>query len=366
MTVFIVFLFIFFIQLFFYSFFFKKLKHQSSAKLTPSQGVSVIVCAKNEELALPKLLPVLSVQNYSKYEIILVNDHSTDGTKGLLETFQAAHNRSERPVKILNVIDSSLTGKKNAIQKGIEISEFDYLLFTDADCVPNSERWIEEMMKEFNEDKRIVLGYGPYRKVQNSFLNKLIRFETMMTAIQYFSYAERGIPYMGVGRNLAYHKDLFIQQNGFESHKNILSGDDDLFVSAAGNYKNTAHCLSRESFTISEAPNSFKNWVKQKRRHITTSGNYQFKHQILLALFYFSQLLFWMLPIYLFINQIQVPIVLVLILIRLSFWFVTIRHNAKVLGENDLIYESVQLEICLVCFQLYIFIANILSPSKNW
>lgn len=366
MTVFVVFLLIFFIQLFFYSYFFKKLKHQATAKFKPSHGVSVIVCAKDEELTLPELLPVLSVQNYPKYELILVNDHSTDGTIVLLETFKAEHHRPERPVKLIDLINSTSTGKKNAIQKGIEISEFDYLLFTDADCVPNSEYWIEEMMKEFNEDKKIVLGYGPYRKVENSFLNKLIRFETLMTAIQYFSYAERGMPYMGVGRNLAYHKELFIEQNGFESHKNILSGDDDLFVSSAGNKKNTANCLSKNSFTISEAPYSLKNWVKQKRRHITTSANYQFKHQFLLALFYFSQLLFWILPIYLFINQILAPIVLLLILIRSYFWFDTISYNAKVLDENDLIYKSVQLEICLVCFQLYIFMANILSPSKTW
>lgn len=366
MTVFIVFLLIFFIQLFFYSYFFKKLKDQASEKYTPSQGVSVIVCAKDEELTLPELLLVLSVQNYSKYELILVNDHSTDGTIALLETFKAEHDRSERPVKIVSLTDPASTGKKNAIEKGIEISDFNYLLFTDADCVPNSEGWIEEMMKEFNQDKRIVLGYGPYRKVKNSFLNKLIRFETLMTAIQYFSYAERGMPYMGVGRNLAYHKDLFIQQDGFGSHKNILSGDDDLFVSSAGNNKNTANCLSKESFTISEAPNSLKSWVKQKRRHITTSANYQFKHQFLLAVFYLSQLLFWILPIYLFINQILAPIVLLLILIRSYFWFDNIRYNAKVLDENDLIYNSVQLEICLVCFQLYIFIANILSPSKTW
>ncbi len=366
MAVFIVFLLIFFIQLFFYSYFFKKLKHQVTLHFTPFQGVSVIVCAKDEALTLPNLLPVLSNQNYPKYELILVNDHSTDGTKGLLERFQAENNRPDRPIKVVDLHYSPLKGKKNAIEKGIDISEFDYLLFTDADCVPNSEFWIGEMMKKFNQEKRIVLGYGPYRKEKHSFLNKLIRFETMMTAIQYFSYAERGIPYMGVGRNLAYHKNLFAQQNGFNSHKNILSGDDDLFVSAAGNQKNTANCLSKESFTLSTAPDSLKSWVRQKRRHITTSVNYQFRHQLLLTVFYLSQLLFWILPIYLFINQIQAPIVLTLVLIRLFFWFSNIRHNAKVLDEIDLIYKSVLLEICLICFQLYIFMANIFSPSKNW
>ncbi|MFD1316893.1 glycosyltransferase [Namhaeicola litoreus] len=366
MTVFIVFLLVFFVQLFFFSFFFKKLQSKSSHKLECPPGVSIVVCAKNEANNLPHLLPILASQNYPKYEIVLVNDRSKDGTLSILESFKKAHNKLDRPIKIVDLSNSEITGKKNAIQKGIEVTEFKNLLFTDADCLPHSINWLERMTVDLNLDREIVLGYGPYRKIQKSFLNKLIRFETLMTAIQYFSYAERGIPYMGVGRNLAYHKDVFLSQNGFESHKSILSGDDDLFVSAVANNKNTAICLSKESFVTSEPPETMKTWIRQKRRHITTSVHYQFKHQFLLTLFYVSQLLFWILSFYLLFHHIQVYIVLALVLVRYFFWHAKIKHNAKVLDEDDLIYRSVWLEFCLICFQLYIFIANLFSPSKKW
>ena len=62
-----------------------------------------------------------------------------------------------------------------------------------------------------NDEKSIVIGYGAYSKINNSFLNKLIRFETLVTAVQYFSFAKVGIPFMGVGRNLAYHRDEFFK-----------------------------------------------------------------------------------------------------------------------------------------------------------
>jgi hypothetical protein len=61
--------------------------------------------------------------------------------------------------------------------------------------------------------KTIVLGYGGYEKIANSFLNKLIRFETLLTAMQYF-WAKVGHPYMGVGRNLTYKKEEFFNVNG--------------------------------------------------------------------------------------------------------------------------------------------------------
>ena len=124
MAVFIVFLLIFFIQLFFYSYFFKKLNHQVTLNFTPFQGVSVIVCAKDEALTLPNLLPVLSNQNYPKYELIFVNDHSTDGTKGLLERFQAENNMlSVSQLAVTRMFCGSPTGVMDQEQRYVSALE---------------------------------------------------------------------------------------------------------------------------------------------------------------------------------------------------------------------------------------------------
>src|SRR5690606_30653635 len=155
-----------------------------------------------------------------------------------------------------------------------------YLLFADADCRPDSANWIQEMAGRFTNKKELILGYSPYES-KPSLLNLLIRFETVMTAIQYFSFAKAGSPYMGVGRNLAYTNKLFYDTRGFMSHMNIRSGDDDLFVNEAGTKRNTAICDTPESFVYSEPKKTWKSWKHQKKRHISTASNYKKKHQFL-------------------------------------------------------------------------------------
>lgn len=126
------------------------------------------------------------------------------------------------------------------------------------------KRLVVANFNSIHQRKTIVLGYGAYEKVKNSFLNKIIRFETMLTATQYFSWAKIGKPYMGVGRNLAYKKEEFFNVRGFMDHMKIRSGDDDLFINQAATKKNTAILYTPESFTFSEPKTTFSSWVYQK------------------------------------------------------------------------------------------------------
>src|SRR5690606_17628256 len=123
-------------------------------------------------------------------------------------------------------------GKKFAMLVGIKAAKNNRLLFTDADCYRASNNWLREMVSGFSGKHEIILGYGAYIK-QKGFLNKLIRFDTFMIAVQYLSAAVKHKAYMGVGRNLAYTKELFFKERAFSKHYHIVSGDDDLFVNGA-------------------------------------------------------------------------------------------------------------------------------------
>src|SRR5690606_33778770 len=120
-------------------------------------------------------------------------------------------------------------GKKYGLTLGIKAASHEWILLTDADCRPNSRRWIRSMSRYFDEDTQFVLGFSPYRATAG-LLNLFIRFETMLTAIQYFSFGWLGNPYMGVGRNLAYRKSKFLEEKGFNNFLHVTGGDDDLFV----------------------------------------------------------------------------------------------------------------------------------------
>lgn len=345
---------------FFGRFAFLKQINKSSKKLP----VSVIICAKNEAENLKNLLPSIISQEYPDFEIVLINDASNDDTLNVMETFKSKHNN----IKIVNVKNNEAFwgNKKYALTLGIKTSKNDYLLFTDADCKPVSKQWITEMSGHFSNKKSIVLGYGKYAKSKNSFLNKLIRFETVMTAIQYFTFAKSGMPYMGVGRNLAYTKDTFFKANGFINHIKVRSGDDDLFVNQVATKDNTAICISENSFTKSLPKTTFSDWIKQKRRHITTAKHYKQKHKVLLALLYIIQFLFWSLAFILLIALHHWIIVLSLLLAKIVVQYIIIGISAKKLEEKDLFLLIPFLELFLILTHLTIFIKNLISKPNHW
>lgn len=337
---------------------------RSETKLKKHIPLSVIICAKNEEENLKRNLPYILEQDYSNFEIVLVNDSSSDDTLEVMERFEA----NNKNVKIVDVKSNEAFwgNKKYALTLGIKASSNDFLVFTDADCKPNSNNWLAQISSKFSNQKAIVLGYGAYAKKKYSILNALIRFETIITALQYFSYAKLGIPYMGVGRNMAYRKELFFNNNGFNGHMAIKSGDDDLFINEVANANNTDICFSKESFTISEPKKTFKDWILQKRRHVSTASFYKTKHKILLGLFYASQLLFWVFAIILIVHGYKMQWVLAIIALRFMIQLLCFGFTAKKLDDANLIFFAPFLELFLVSTQLSIFIANLISTPKHW
>ncbi|MEI6864780.1 glycosyltransferase [Flavicella sp.] len=330
-----------------------------------SKPISVIICAKNEAKNLQNFLPMILEQKYAPgFEVVIINDRSTDNTTNILYSFAQKNDH----LKIVNLENCKTFGenKKNALTLGIKASTHEQLLFTDADCFPLSDTWIEQMASRYSTSKNIVLGYGAYEKINNSFLNKIIRFETLMTAVQYFSYAKLGIPYMGVGRNLAYKKSEFFNIKGFIKHIDIKSGDDDLFINEVATSKNTTYNLNKESFTVSIPKQNLKNWIRQKRRHISTSSHYKVQHKFLLALFYLSQISFFVLSTILFISQSQVELVLILISIRYTSLLLSLGVFSKKLNEQDLLIYLPFLELSLIFLQLYIYLNNKTSTPVQW
>lgn len=363
--IFYIFVVVVFIQVIFNLFLFSNFSFSKEKKTNSNQvPVSIIICAKNEAQNLQKFLPKIIAQNYPSFEIVLINDASNDNSLEVMESF-SSNNKNIRIVNVKNV-EAFWGNKKYALTLGIKVAKHNHLLFTDADCMPISENWIDEMCTQFNDTKSIVLGYGAYKKVKKSILNKLIRYETLMTAINYFSFAKIGIPYMGVGRNLAYTKSEFFDNNGFMSHMRIRSGDDDLFINQAASSQNTSICNSKNSFTQSIPKTNIKDWLKQKRRHVSTAKYYKLKHKILLALLFITQLLFWVFASILFIFSFKWQIVLTLFISKILIEYIIIGFSAKKLNETDTIFFLPFLQLFLVFAQLTIFISNLFLKPSHW
>jgi glycosyltransferase involved in cell wall biosynthesis len=334
----------------------------SEKKASEKYPVSLIVCAKNEAENLQNHIPLWQNQHYPNFEIILINDASVDETLEVMETFAANDPR----IQIVNVKNNEAfwANKKYALTLGIKRAKNTRLIFTDADCYPASEDWLTTMASNFSDKKQLILGYGAYEK-QAGFLNKIIRFETLMTALQYFSYAKSGNPYMGVGRNLAYTSNLYYENNGFMGHIKIPSGDDDLFVNEAATSENVAICVEPEAFTYSLPKKKKKKWLIQKKRHYSTAKLYKPKHRILLGAYFIFNFLFWLLaPIILFTDFWIFGFGI--IFIRILFQYIIIGNAAKKLKEADLLPFIPFYELFLIFTQLSIFISNSSEKNSRW
>ncbi|WMJ72738.1 glycosyltransferase [Cytophagaceae bacterium ABcell3] len=278
------------IQVYFYLYYFPILlfhKDKSTRADTESK-VSIIVCAHNEYKNLKTLIPRLLSQEYLEYEIIIVNDRSNDKTSTLETLFK---NDKLKFVHI-NKTPKGFTSKKYALTKGIESAKNEIILLTDADCVPASNLWLKEMSEKNTPQSPIVLGYSPYQR-KAGLLNALIRYETIYTGIQYLSAALRGAPYMGVGRNLCYRKNLFNENNGLESHKNITGGDDDLFIKDVADKHEVSIKITQKSQTISTPKHTWKGWFIQKKRHLNAGKHYKTQHKVMIGALNLSHILFY-------------------------------------------------------------------------
>ncbi len=325
--------------------------------------ISVVICAKNEYQHLKKNLPVVLEQDYPVFEVVVVNDASDDETIFLLEDLD----RDYEHLKVIT-IEKDLNffkGKKFPLALGIKSAKYEHLLLTDADCEPAGKQWIAEMAKGFNDGREVVLGYGPYYKTEG-FLNKVIRYETAFTAIQYFSMALWGKPYMGVGRNLAYKKGLFLQQKGFISHYKVSSGDDDLFINKVAKKANTSIVLSPLSFTRSKAKERFNDWWRQKRRHLSTGKYYKSVHKFILGGYSLSYLLLVLSFIFLLIAKKLIILTIILFMARLLSQIILFKFAYDKLEEKKLLLISPLIELIITIIYPLMVGINLVYKESRW
>jgi glycosyltransferase involved in cell wall biosynthesis len=351
-------------QLGYILFFYGRVAFYKSKRVSENRPpVSVVIAARNEARNLRNHLPRILEQDYPKFEVVVVNDCSSDDSIDLLYAFQEKY----KNLHVVNIIENDRHdgGKKLAITLGIKGAKYDRLLFTDADCYPVSRKWIQKMTEAAPDENAIVIGYSPYIP-GSGFLNRLIRFDAFLTGINYFGFALAGIPYMGVGRNLSYAKSSFLSAGGFRTHYKLRSGDDDLFINQVAKKDNTFICLKEEACVVSIAERKWKDYWRQKRRHLTTGFRYKLPHRILLSVYPISLFIFYVASIVLLVSHNWVEITLSLVLMRILLQILIFRRSSRWLGQKDLIVFAPVFEILILIITTFAHAANAASKRVKW
>ncbi len=314
----------------------KKDKSQVISENLPS--VSVVIASKNESENLAKYLPAILEQDYPDFEVIVVNMGSTDETDVLLKAFNQKYTNLYHtyvPAEAENINE-----KKLALTLGIKAAKKDVVLFTEAYCVPVSDKWIQEFANEFSKGNDIVLGFCKLEIDKKMAMRKFILYDNMIHGIKYLSLAILGKPFMGIGRNLAYRKEIFFEEKGFSSILNIEGGEDDLFINRIAKKRKVGVAISPKSMTRSDVVNSFSTWRALKSKYHYTKQFYRGASSFIFGLETFSKFLFYLSVAVgiaygiIFENRLLIALIGFFFIVRFIVQLIVVIKNSRLFGAG--------------------------------
>lgn len=367
---------VFLIQIFFYIRYFcgiiRRFKRDQKEKKiieTEQKPVSIIICARDQAVNLKKNLPAFFEQDYSKFQVVVVNDASSDDTENILIHFEKDHPNFYHTFVPQGI--QSVSAKKIAMTIGIKAAKYDQLIFTEAYCIPQSNHWLSSMARHFDEHCGIVLGFSTYIGMKG-LLKQLVSYDTLFMALQFMGFSEAGKPYMGIGRNLAYCKQLFFDNRGFASHLCLKSGDDDLFIGEIANRTNTQIEISPESKVLTKVHNVWRHWKDQKVNQLTNTYYYKSGTKFRIKLEEISRVLFYGLFLTLLIvgvvevNPVPAVFAAVAFLIRYGMQLFVINKSARMLEETRHYFLVPFFDILLLLISFWLKIEKHFKKENNY
>ena len=331
--------------------------------------VSVIVYTKNESENLRKHLPTLLTQDYPEYEVIVINDGSTDESDEVLKRFEQEHKHLYHTY--IPEDTKYVSRKKLSLTVGIKAAKYETLLFTEANCHPKSPKWISQMVSAYHSDEtKIVLGFCAYT-CNKGFFHKQVAYDNLLRGLEDFSSALKHHPYAGNGRNLSYHKALFFQHKGYSKFLNLHAGDDDLFVNEAATPKNTEVVYTTDSLTEMAPIDYFNVWKEMKVSRAATRKEYkgsQIYYYRSESFVFFLYLLASLLTIAIGItgNWLICIWAVLLYLLRFIIKGTIIRKSSHLLGQASLMLWMPLLEITTPLFGLYVYVYRLFRGKKDY
>lgn len=357
------------IQIIYYFCVYGKLIFNKKKKQTEDTGsqtealppVSVVIAAKNEEYHLKDKLVFFLEQDYPEFEVIVVNDASTDECEYVLKAFSKLY----PCLKVVNIVENvnKFRGRKFPISLGIKSAKYDHIVLAGADCVPSGFEWLKNLARNFSEKKEVVLGFCTYTK-QKGLFKFLLQYDNLTTAMNYMGLALSGHPYRGDGRNIAFKKDLFFKVGGFTKHYNLPLGEDDIFIRNVSTASNTTVSLTPESFLSSDAKHTYKEWKRQKIDRLSTYKYYKPSIKFLLSIPNITTLLFYAFVITLLLLSLPFEYVILAIVIKFVLQILIYLKSCKRLGIKRVFIFAPLIELYFLLLNAELRLLSLFRKKK--
>lgn len=325
--------------------------------------VSVIVAAHNEEQLIRRCLMAVIHQNYPSnlYEIIVVDDRSTDNTHSILADIRDSFPQVkifQTPGSGQNLHTVPAGSKKRALALGIEHASHELLLFTDADCVPPNE-WIRTTVACFDEHVGFVAGFSPLIDPGNSLPGKLVQCDSLMAATFAAAGISRNFPLTCTGRNIAYRKSAFKDVKGFTGIMKSLSGDDDLFmhrIHQKTDWK-LKYNVSPDAVVPSLQAKTLRQLLTQKQRHISAGKYFPISVKLFYTIIHLTNIGCYLFPGFSLLAGRYQILALMLFVIRLFLNYFFLRTGARIFHKSHLLKY-------FLLWEIYSLFYNVISAPR--
>lgn len=299
--------------------------------------LSVLIVTKDSGNALKENLPVILEQDYPEFEVIVVNDKSAGEDENILKLLEQKYKNLYHT--FIPETARYVSRKKLGIAMGIRASRNEWLVVTEPNCRPVSNQWLRSLARQMTPHTDIVLGYSNFMPKKGWFAKTLV-LDMFFLSVRYLGRAIAGSPYMGIGRNLAYRKSTYQKHKGFSDHLQLQRGEDDLFINAVANERNTRVAIEPDSIVRMPVPPYKRIWLEEKIGRMVTGHYYQGTARLLNSIETWTCGLFHLASLAGIITSIYTQqwifagIILLLWLIRFICEMTVFHHTAKDLQEN--------------------------------
>jgi len=316
----------------------KKLEEFPVPAESAGTNVSVIIPFRNEYENLERTCGTLSRLDYpeSLLEVIFVDDHSGDGSSGLIEGFvkEGAFNFD---VKVLKLSAKEGSSKKAALKKGIGKARGRLIVTTDADC-SFGPFWVKSLVAVYEKTSSKIL-WGPVRyRPGKGFLSKFFNLEFISLVTSGGGASGAGKPFICNGANLAFERSAFDEVNGYEGNEKYASGDDVFLLHKIIKKYGTgaAMFVRKEPAIIDTAPpESLSSFLLQRIRWASKSTGYRERQSVLVtATVFLFNLMLGSLGMSMFIEPLMAIPFTTILLIKSGVDYRLLTKGADFLGYN--------------------------------